>query len=345
MRTSKLRITRHFRFIALFILIFSFINHYSCKKETGLSITHEKKFVLDGDGKTAFYEPGGVAVDQEGNIYVADSGNQRVVKFNPEGKFVKSFGRKGQGPGEFISPGQLAIFGNEIYVYDWRRNIQKFSQNGEYISGFDLRGGTFLDFDIDSKGNIYVGRWAYGKDKFLIEKYNSDGTFILRFCEPIEATSRPLALIINNTKLAIDEKDNIFVAFRYINKIRKFNSSGKLMKEFERKLNYIPKTPKHTPTEEAPFDLDGVTGDIFCDMHDRLFVLSNKEYNENGHLVDVLDLEGKLIGNFHSGFLGDELPDWSELKRDQNIYLDSKQNFYLIDFGSMSIHVFKILFK
>ena len=170
MKINMLWISRHIRFITIFILIFSLFVQYSCKRGTGLSITLEEKYVLEGDGKTPFYEPGGIVVDKQGKIYVADSGNQRVVIFNSEGKFVKSFGRKGQGPGEFTSPWQLAVFGNEIYVYDWGRNIQKFNQNGEYISGFNLRGGTFLDFDIDSKGYIYIGRWTYGKDKFLIEK-------------------------------------------------------------------------------------------------------------------------------------------------------------------------------
>jgi len=59
------------------------------------------------------------------------------VKFNLEGKFIKSFGTKGQGPGEFLSPWQMAIHNDEIYVYDWRRNIQKFTINEFFIKVID----------------------------------------------------------------------------------------------------------------------------------------------------------------------------------------------------------------
>jgi len=339
------RIKNGIFYLYLIIIFFNFLYLPSCKNEAKLSIKLEKKFSLKGDGNTNFYEPGGIAVDKDGNIYVADSGNERIVIFNSKGEFIKSFGRKGQGPGEFLSPWQIAIYNNELYVYDWGRNIQKFHLDGQYISGFSLRGGTFLDFDIDSKGNIYVGRWTSIKESFLVEKFSNEGKIINRFCEPIEATTRPLALILNNIKLCVDNHDNIYIGFRYINKIRKYNSNQELIKEFERNLSYIPIKPKHTPNEEKPFELDGVTGDIFCDKKGRLFITSNKIYNKEGHLIDVLNTESESIGSFYSGFLGEELASWAELRRDQNIYMDHKRNFYLIDYGSMSVHVFNILIK
>jgi len=43
-----------------------------------------------------------------------------------------------------------------------------------------------------------------------------------------------------------------------------------LMEEFERELTYIPIKPEHTPNDEKPFILDGVTGDICCDKNNRL---------------------------------------------------------------------------
>jgi len=341
----KMKLTYNIAFFLCLIILFIITQYFSsCKKEDTLSIKLEKKFSLEGDSKTYFYEPGGVAVDKNGNIYVSDSGNQRIVRFNSKGEFIKSFGRKGQGPGEFLSPWQIAIYDNELYVYDWGRNIQKFNVDGQYISGFTLRGGTFLDLDIDSKGNIYVGRWTSIKESYLIEKFDSNGTLIKRFCEPVEAPSRPLSLILNNTKLCIDNQDNIYVAFRYINKIQKYNAEGELIKEFKRKLTYTPIEPEHTPNDESPFKLDGVTGDIFCDGKGRLYITSNKIYDENGHLIDVLNTQGEYLGSFYSGFLGEGLSSSAELSRDQSIYLDNN-NFYLIDYGSMNVHVFKLLFN
>jgi hypothetical protein len=126
--------------------------------------------------------------------------------------------------------------------------------------------------------------------------------------------------------------------------MRKYNSDGELVKEFERTLTYSPIKPEHTPNDEKPFNLDGITGDIICDENGRLFVSSNKLFMEDGYLVDVLGPEGKFLGSFYSGFLGEKLPFYSELLRDQSIHIDNNQNFYVLDYGSMQVHAFIIFY-
>lgn len=46
-----------------------------------------------------------VKADDQGNIFVLDSGNQRIPEFDGTGKYLRTIGRQGQGPGEFQSPG------------------------------------------------------------------------------------------------------------------------------------------------------------------------------------------------------------------------------------------------
>ena len=116
--------------------VICFFGLSACSDGSSPSFSLEKKFDLDGDGVIPFFEPGGVAVDHGGNIYVADSGNQRIVKFDSGGRFIKSLGSKGRGPGEFLCPWQVVIHDREMIVYDWRRNIQRFTLEGDYISGF-----------------------------------------------------------------------------------------------------------------------------------------------------------------------------------------------------------------
>src|SRR5947207_1580073 len=58
-----------------------------------------------GDGPDRFNKPTDVAVSASGEIYVSDGyGNARVVKFSKEGKFVREWGKKGSGDGEFNLP-------------------------------------------------------------------------------------------------------------------------------------------------------------------------------------------------------------------------------------------------
>ncbi len=84
-----------------------------------------------------FNRPADVAFDREGSIYVADGyGNSRVVKFDREGRFVKSWGKYGSGPGEFILPHSIVIDdAGRVYVGD-RENmrIQIFDTEGKYLT-------------------------------------------------------------------------------------------------------------------------------------------------------------------------------------------------------------------
>jgi DNA-binding beta-propeller fold protein YncE len=67
---------------------------------------------LDAEENLSFFEPSDIVQDSTGNIYVLDSGNNRIQKLNPQGKFIKTIGRRGQRPGEFGSP-FLLFFGPE----------------------------------------------------------------------------------------------------------------------------------------------------------------------------------------------------------------------------------------
>src|SRR5712692_9085052 len=76
-----------------------------------------------------------VTVDDSGNVYVADTGNHRIVKLDSEGKAVASFGHFGKGPGEFNRPGYVQTDGEgNIYVADLMNyRIQKFSADGTFL--------------------------------------------------------------------------------------------------------------------------------------------------------------------------------------------------------------------
>jgi hypothetical protein len=61
--------------------------------------------------EVAFYMPLDMSLDAEGNLYVLDTGNHRIQKFSPEGVYLATIGRQGQGPGEFTFPGSLDVDG------------------------------------------------------------------------------------------------------------------------------------------------------------------------------------------------------------------------------------------
>jgi len=83
-----------------------------------------------------FYKPSSLAVDSQGRIFILDSGNCRIQCFSPEGKFLFSFGRGGQGPGELSKEAvkiRILEDGN-IYIIDNRqRRINIYDRDGKFL--------------------------------------------------------------------------------------------------------------------------------------------------------------------------------------------------------------------
>lgn len=78
-------------------------------------------------------KPNDVAFDADGNLYVADGGNFRIVKFGPDGNVIKTFGEKGTEEGQFNFPHSVVVKGDTLYVTDREnRRIQLFDLNGTF---------------------------------------------------------------------------------------------------------------------------------------------------------------------------------------------------------------------
>lgn len=100
-----------------------------------------------------FYRVRGISLDSEDNIYVVDSGNYRIQKFDRNGKYQQTIGRKGEGPGEFRRPLGISFNSEDnIYVREFRK-MHIFNTIGEFKRNFhfDLYLG---DFAVDLEGNI-----------------------------------------------------------------------------------------------------------------------------------------------------------------------------------------------
>jgi len=99
-----------------------------------------------GEGPDRFNKPTDVAVGPGGEFYVTDGyGNSRVAKFSREGKFLKQWGKKGSGPGEFDLPHAVVLDGQgRLYVGDRENDrIQVFDTEGRFLAQWKEGGAPF----------------------------------------------------------------------------------------------------------------------------------------------------------------------------------------------------------
>jgi DNA-binding beta-propeller fold protein YncE len=157
---------------------------------------------LPGEGVKAdiFERPTDVAWDAAGNIYVADGyGNARVAKFDKDGKFIRSWGSRGTGQGQFNTLRGIAVDKQgSVYVADsGNKRIQVFDGDGKFKTEIK---------DVGSPGAICITRGAH---QYL---YSSN----------------------SNTREDLDSNGEIYKIELDGRVVGKFGRAGKSLKEFDR---------------------------------------------------------------------------------------------------------------
>lgn len=157
---------------------------------------------LAGDGPDTFNKPSAVNIAPNGDIFVADGhgvgSNARIVKFDKNGKFIKTWGKLGTAPGEFDVPHCLAFDSKgRLFVCDRNNNrIQIFDQDGNFIAQwkqFSRPSGIF----IDKRGIIYVAdsesesvsKNHYGWKRGIRIGNVKDGTVFAFIPDPVEVAT------------------------------------------------------------------------------------------------------------------------------------------------------------
>jgi len=154
----------------------------------------------DGAGQPSdlFNGPSDVAWDAAGNIFVADGlGNARIAKFDKDGKFLKSWGKKGTAPGEFADVRSIAVDAQgNVYAADGgNKRVQVFDNNGSFKTAFTnvgtaqalclTKGANPVMYvsnsnppeDIDRDGDIYKMRL----DGTMTGKFGRAGKLLKEF--------------------------------------------------------------------------------------------------------------------------------------------------------------------
>ena len=293
-----------------------------------------------GDGQLS--DPRGIAVDAQGNLYVADTGNQRIEVFDAQGVPKFAVGSLGSGVGQFNEPRCLAgdAQGN-IYVADtWNSRVFKLDSTGKFLkswgTGNDIGNGRSammtdgseagnnaapLGFygprgvAVDAQGTIYV---ADTGNKRVVAT-DSEGTYLYQWGhagnEP-GAFNEPIGI-------AVDAQGDVYVADTWNGRVQVFgrDSSGKVVA--------TPKATWRVPgwqpnTYDDPYIAASSDGQVFVSIPNRDQVLYATVTGEQ-----LLRWGGK--GN-----------DFASLTLPSGVAVGSDGMVYVVDRGNNRVMHFKL---
>jgi sugar lactone lactonase YvrE len=206
--------------------------------------------------------PSGLAIDAKGRLYVLDQGNNRVQVLDADGKYLRTIGRQGQGPGEFFMPSTIA-FNSQGVLFVGESNgarIQAFNpdgklgqtvklsivgmgeiaplKNNQFIASAGGMGGIAI-----GGGGIVVGGSGPKTDKdnkppSLFKVIDPAGQ-VLREFGPLTDFGDPMVNgRANQISYVLDANENIYVAYPYQNRIEKYSPDGRLLWKADRSLSY-----------------------------------------------------------------------------------------------------------
>ena len=197
--------------------------------------------------------PLGLALDVGGNVYVVDSGNSRIQKFDPRGRPLGAVGTAGTALGQFNQPSDVAVdaVGN-VYVADtWNHRIQKFAPDLTPILAWGQPTGDLINpapdkfwaprgVAIDHRGNILVADTGTNR----IRRYTPDGAHLGDFGR----RGKEAGEFQDPTGIAVGSDGAIYVAEAGNARIQKFDVSGRSLATWpiedwsERSLRNKPST-------------------------------------------------------------------------------------------------------
>ena len=258
------------------------------------------------------YNPSDIEVDHNRSlIYIADSGNDRVLAFDFDGKLQKIIGRKGQGPGEFSNPTGLDVHENgTLAVADTNNNrIQIFDSSWEFVKSIISKESRVADLVF--KDDRFYTISSYGMAGYslalrseketqpLVNVLDQEGNLVQSMGVDDYPESQPfLRAIKHRVCLALSKDNKLFVPHFSMNVTHVFGQDGKKITDFDRPLPFKPADPQILQQRESKegvvsmsATMDMVTREAKIGLDGNLYLLTFAEsYMERSKGKDVMSL-------------------------------------------------------
>jgi hypothetical protein len=139
------------------------------EKSAGIKLGSELEV---GRKELLFGSIASICEDEDSNFYVLDQREQRIFKFSADGKPLSKFGQRGQGPGDFQSPGQVVFTSQgELAVLEDLYYVSFLKPDGTFIRRLDLNGRLGLGYLGPDR--FYAWDWQpEGRQQLMVDAKN-----------------------------------------------------------------------------------------------------------------------------------------------------------------------------
>lgn len=296
----------------------------SQRKETRIwkNVQLSQAFVIN-KSQTTIYDPYDIRVDNNNNIYILDWPVQKIVKFDKNGEYVLSFGKKGNGPDEFINITDFGFVNDTLYVCDPVLNKIVF---------FDIQGNYI--YQISPEILPYRVRFLHNGSYFIKSStdfssfgslYDQENQLIKKFPEAIHLG--PESIMSMDSWMNIWGHTNCIFTFKRLGYLMSINYQ-------KQEIAYIIKTINELPPLELiklpgggfkiPSDAPVTARNISIDS-DKLYLYSigSSKRNNSGFSPSLLDVYNVQDGVYlHSIKLNDNY---------DNVIVNNRSLFVLKD--------------
>jgi len=257
-----------------------------------------------------------IAVDDSGNIYTLDPKEVKIRVFDTKGKLLRTFGRRGQGPGEFSGPGGIKVMPDGVLVvYDiLSLRFTYLTLNGTFLKTVSVNKLPPGSIRIDSRGFVYQYKRGRGyKTVEELVKYDPDLNPIMKF-HSFEKTRKPRVRnpFPEGYYFDVSKDDNLIWILSSTYDIHVVDPNGKTVKRILRDYDPVKITDsdkelikKEELSTFAPLQIKfefpecyPIVSRLLIDDHDRIYTKTSERDGKGWIYYDVFDPMGRYISRF-----------------------------------------------
>lgn len=234
--------------------------------------------------------PVGLVVDASDNVYVTDTFNRRLQKFDSQGHFLAKYKMLLKDGSDSLLPYAVGVDGQgRIYVLESSNNlVRRLDANGNLQLEFGGNSNRFSslsesqEFRSDGQGNFYV-LWREGDNSF-IRKYNRLGQLL--YALPAHEGATPI--YEDWFEFTVDRAGNLYLARLRSGKVQKYDSTGKLVFEINQK----------SASGKSFNGIDNLAADAQGNIFFRIFETSSSQKGLESNYLVKYNSEGKFLVKF-----------------------------------------------